>query len=49
MDMKSRGLFMSRSLSFNGAEFEVVEHDLDPVVRKGEIFHFKSRIYRESV
>ena len=28
MDMKGRGLFLSRTLSYRGAEFEVVQEDL---------------------
>ena len=34
MDMKGRGMFLSRTLSYRGAEFEVVEEELDPTYRK---------------
>ena len=29
MDMKARGMYLCRTLSFTGAEFEVVEADLE--------------------
>ena len=34
MDMKGRGMFLSRTLSYRGAEFEVVEEELSPEYRK---------------
>jgi hypothetical protein len=30
MDMKGRGMYLSRSLSYAGAQFEVVEEKLSP-------------------
>ena len=46
-DMKAMGMYLARSVSFNGVEYDTIEHKLDPVQR--EIYNTMSRAWQKTM
>ena len=46
-DMKSMGMYVARSISYNGVEYDTVQHDLDPIQR--QIYNTMSRAWQNTM
>ena len=46
-DMKSMGMYVARSISYNGVEYDTIQHDLDPVQR--QIYNTMSRAWQNTM
>jgi len=46
-DMKAMGMYVARSISYNGVEYGTIQHDLDPVQR--EIYDTMSRAWQTTM
>lgn len=46
-DMKAMGVYVSRSISYNGVSYDTVQHDLDPM--QTEIYNTMSRAWQKTM